>query len=87
MKILDKIAICFLKQRKISIVIGYEITNGNLKSIYNNSYIYKNILNNVEFKNNDNNKFSVPEGKFECYYEGIMIENTNSNVIKDNIIK
>jgi len=60
----EKIAIWYLRKQKRSVLIGYEISNGNVKALNNHAFLYDNTLNDVEYRTSDNYPMSIPNRKF-----------------------
>jgi hypothetical protein len=61
---LTELAVWYLRKKKKSVLINYEINNGVVKCRNNESYLYDNILNNVEYRLSNDKEFVIPDGKF-----------------------
>ncbi|MEH7652311.1 hypothetical protein [Bacillus safensis] len=61
---ITKLAIWWLRKRKRSVMIGYEIIEGEIKARYNTALLYDNTLIGVSYQDSDGKSFNVPEGKF-----------------------
>ncbi|RST60187.1 hypothetical protein D5F11_009015 [Siminovitchia terrae] len=61
---LAKIAIWYLRKTKKSVLIGFEIKDGYLRSLNNNTLTYDNHLVNVDYRTRDDKPLLLPEGKF-----------------------
>lgn len=66
---LAKLAIWYLRKTHKSVLIGFEINSGTIKSINNDSFTYDNNLNNVDYRTSDNKSIILPEGKFSISHE------------------
>jgi len=62
---LSSLAVWYLSKRKKSVIIGFETTGGEVKSLNQDTYYYNNTFDNTVNKNNDDSIFLVPEGKFK----------------------
>jgi hypothetical protein len=61
---LSKLAIWYLRKRKASVLIGFEIKGGSFKSLNNKTSLYDNELYDVNYKTVDNFPLCIPGGKF-----------------------
>lgn len=62
---LGKLAIWYLRMRKRSVLIGYELNKDYIRSLGNFSYIYNNEVKGLEYRDVDGEVFEIPEGKFK----------------------
>ncbi len=60
----ESLAIWYLRMRKKSVLIGYELEGGKIKILNNTSYIYDNHINDIDYRCSDDTPFEIPEGKF-----------------------
>ncbi len=67
---LTKLAAWYLKKRKKSVLIGYEIKNGYVRSMNDDAFIHGNELINVDYRTSDNKPFLIPKGKFSFVRKG-----------------
>ncbi|QLI77123.1 hypothetical protein [Bacillus pumilus] len=61
---ITKLAIWWLRKRKLTVLIGHDITGGEIKAKSNKVYLYDSNLKDVAFKDPNGIPFNVPEGKF-----------------------
>jgi hypothetical protein len=61
----EKLAIWYLRKRKRSVIIGYMLECGKVKSLNNKTYIYDNQVKNIDYRCSDDTQFEIPEGKFK----------------------
>lgn len=61
---ISKFAVWYLRKRKKSVLIGYEIKNGYVRSMNNDALTYDNELTNVDYRTCDNEPLLIPNGKF-----------------------
>lgn len=61
---ITKLAIWWLRNRNLSVLIGHDITGGEIKARFNKVYLYDSIMKDTVFKDSNDNTFNVPEGKF-----------------------
>ncbi|APP15618.1 hypothetical protein ABH16_04685 [Bacillus altitudinis] len=62
---ITKLAIWWLRKRKRSVMIGYEVIEGAIKARNNNALLYDNTLIGVSYQDSDGKSFNIPEGKFD----------------------
>ncbi|UUV47112.1 hypothetical protein [Bacillus phage vB_BanS-Thrax5] len=62
---LSNLAVWYLSKRKKSVIIGFETTGGEIKSLNEDTYYYDNTFDNTVNKNHDDSIFLVPQGKFK----------------------
>lgn len=60
-----KLAIWYLRKKKCSILIGCKISNGQVKTLSKDNYIFDMVFNNVDFRLNDDTSINIPQGKFQ----------------------
>lgn len=70
---LSKLAVWYLRKKKISVLIGFEVKNGQMKSYNQTCALFDNELYNVEYKTRDNKPFLIPDGKFSIERENKTI--------------
>ncbi|GEM02521.1 hypothetical protein SAMN05421839_10629 [Halolactibacillus halophilus] len=61
---LKKLAVWYLRKSNCSVLIGFEIKSGYVRSIKNNTFIYDNELCDVEYRTSDDERLFLPKGKF-----------------------
>lgn len=61
---ITKLAIWWLRKRKLTVLIGHDITGGEIKARFNKVYLYDSNLRDAVFKDPYGIPFNVPEGKF-----------------------
>ena len=61
---LTKLAIWYLRKKKKSVLIGYELDKNKIRCLSNSAYIYDSNLNNVDYLCKDGTPFDIPKGKF-----------------------
>lgn len=61
---LTSLAIWYLRKRKLSVLIGFEAIDGQVKPQNNRTFVYDNTLRNTVFKSPDGEVLILPEGKF-----------------------
>jgi hypothetical protein len=59
-----KLAIWYLRRKKCSILINYEIIGGCIKALGVKNYTYDNKLIGVDYRLRNGEKFDIQEGKF-----------------------
>ncbi|MCR4362041.1 hypothetical protein NUG13_11950 [Bacillus subtilis] len=64
MKYISMFAVWYLRKTKKSVLIGYDVKNGSLKSLNSTSYTYESNFTDVDYYNADGKIFNIPEGKF-----------------------
>ncbi|MGY8620256.1 hypothetical protein ACN6A9_01575 [Bacillus safensis] len=62
---ITNLAIWWLRKRKRSVMIGYEVIEGAIKARNNNALLYDNTLIGVSYQDSDGKSFNIPEGKFD----------------------
>ncbi|UGO50666.1 hypothetical protein PQE68_gp075 [Bacillus phage vB_BanS_Sophrita] len=63
---LSRVATWYLRKRKKSVIIGFETTGGEVKSLNQDTYYFDNEFDhNTTIKNYDDSTFLVPQGKFK----------------------
>lgn len=69
----ESLAIWYLRKKKKSVLIGYELEDGTVKALNNKAYIYDNRIKDINYYCSDNTPFEIPEGKFnesfQSHYE------------------
>jgi hypothetical protein len=58
------LAIWYLRKKKISVLMNYQIDNGKIRPLTHMNCMYDNNLNNVDVRSNNNQVLVIPEGKF-----------------------
>lgn len=66
---LTKLAIWYLRRKKNSVLIGYDLKGGLIVARNNDAFVYNNSLIKVEYRNSDNESLEIPEGKFSYVKE------------------
>ncbi|WP_271750075.1 hypothetical protein [Bacillus paralicheniformis] len=61
---LTSLAIWYLRKRKQSVLIGFEVDGGQVKSQSNRTFVYDNTLLDTVFKEADGKELILPRGKF-----------------------
>lgn len=61
---LVKLAIWYLRRKRVSVIMNYRINGGLLKPKQNQSYMYENTFIETEHRYIDNSEMDVPEGNF-----------------------
>jgi hypothetical protein len=61
---LSNFAVWYLRKRKKSVMIGYEIENGKVKSLNPSSLTYDNFFGDIDYRMCDGKRFIIPTGKF-----------------------
>ena len=67
---ITKLAIWYLRKRKVSAVIGFYIDGGHIRPINNRCFLMDNKFMNIKFLKNDGEELDIPRGKF-TYEESI----------------
>lgn len=62
---LEKLAIWFLKKRKVSIIIGFAHEGGAIRPLNRDTYLYDNTFDRCQFLEYNGAEFQIPEGKFQ----------------------
>ena len=65
---LEKIAIAYLRHKRVSVIIGFEVKTKSIYQLYNKCYLYNNKLEKVKFYDNNKLLFNIPNGKFNLKY-------------------
>lgn len=60
----ESLAIWYLRKRKKSVLIGYELEGGKVKCLYNQAYLYDNKIGDIDYRCSNDAPFKIPEGKF-----------------------
>lgn len=60
----ESLAIWYLRKKKRSVVIGYELDGGKVECLYSTAYIYDNNIKDIDYRCSDGTSFEIPEGKF-----------------------
>ena len=61
---LSELCVWYLRMRKRSVIMNFNITNGNLQPKENKVYLYDNELNVDSYFDVDGEKMCLPKGKF-----------------------
>jgi hypothetical protein len=62
---LTKLALWYLRNRKVTVIMNYKVEGGKLTQKTNEGYTYDTDYNDSEIYLSNGNKFNVPEGKFK----------------------
>jgi hypothetical protein len=62
--LLANLAIWYLRKKKKSVLIGYELDENKIRCLSNSAYIYDSNINNVSYLCKDGTPFDIPTGKF-----------------------
>ncbi|WP_042426161.1 hypothetical protein [Geomicrobium sp. JCM 19039] len=61
---IEKLAIWYLRKRKCSVLINFNIDSGYFQSLMYKTYLFDNALSNVHHLTADGKPLTIPEGKF-----------------------
>lgn len=61
---LTKLAIWYLRKRKVSVMIGFVTFRGSLQSDNKRAFLYDNTLNETKYFDQLGKSLDLPEGKF-----------------------
>lgn len=69
MELTTKLAIDYLVRQKVSVIIGFKAEGGALQPKHDDSYVYNNHFDYVDFVGPDGTPITIPTGKFNISYE------------------
>lgn len=64
MKLIEKLAIWFLRKRKATVVIGLIVWEGEIQSKSKKAYLYDNVFVDATYYTYDDVPVDIPSGKF-----------------------
>jgi hypothetical protein len=62
---LTKLALWYLRNRKVTVIMNYKVEGGKLTQKTNEGYTYDTDYNDSEIYLSNGKKFNIPEGKFK----------------------
>ncbi|MEH7714237.1 hypothetical protein RJD11_10045 [Bacillus velezensis] len=68
---LSSLAVWYLRKRKKSVLIGYHIKGGFIKTLNKHALTYDNVLFDIDYRSADDRPIILPEGKFTIEREFI----------------
>ncbi|MCY9052485.1 hypothetical protein MOE90_02105 [Bacillus spizizenii] len=60
---LSSLAIWYLRKKKKSVLIGYELKSGCVKALNNHALTYDNVFFDIDYRAPDDSPLVLPEGK------------------------